>query len=139
MTCIRPDAKALATPDCPLKEGHTNQLAPRKIERGPARTRLASFCSGWMKLRWSPNHMAVVVKTNGIPFWDKCTTHFSLFQCILVGIGMFTGGTGFSTPRFSQNRKAPWEALCWCLRGAELGSADLQHRAGLHLLAGALG
>ena len=27
-----------------------------------------------------------------IPFWGRCTTHFSLF---LVGIGMFTGGAGF--------------------------------------------
>ena len=33
--------------------------------------------------------MAVVAKTNGIPFWGR---HHPL---ILVGIGMFTGGTGF--------------------------------------------
>ena len=36
--------------------------------------------------------MAVVVKTNGIPFWGRCTTHL---EPILVGIGMFTGVAGF--------------------------------------------
>ena len=35
--------------------------------------------------------MAVVVKTNGIPFWDRCTSQ--ILEPILVGIGMFTGGT----------------------------------------------
>ena len=30
------------------------------------------------------------VKTNGIPFWGRCTTHL---KSILVGIGMFTGNT----------------------------------------------
>ena len=24
-------------------------------------------------------HMAVVVKTNGIPFWGRCTTHFRTY------------------------------------------------------------
>ena len=38
-----------------------------------------------------PTDMAVVVKTNGIPFWGRCTTHL---EPILVGMGMFTGGTG---------------------------------------------
>ena len=32
-------------------------------------------CSG----RPPPNHMAVVVKTNGIPFWRGCTTHFRTY------------------------------------------------------------
>ena len=35
--------------------------------------------------------MAVGQKPMG-PFWSRCTTHVRLF----VGIGMFTGGTGFS-------------------------------------------
>ena len=37
---------------------------------------------------------AVVVKTNGIPFWlvGEFTTHFRTY--FLMGIGMFTGGTG---------------------------------------------
>ena len=35
--------------------------------------------------------LAVVVKTDGIPFWGRCTTHFNLF---LVEIVMFTEGTG---------------------------------------------
>ena len=40
--------------------------------------------------------VAVVVKTNGIPFWGfRCTAHFRILEPILVGIEMFTGGTGF--------------------------------------------
>ena len=39
-------------------------------------------------------HVAVVVKTNGIPFWlvGEFTTHFRTY---FSGNGMFTGGTGF--------------------------------------------
>ena len=36
--------------------------------------------------------MAVVVKTNGIPFWGRRTTHFSLFQ---FGLGCSLGVQGF--------------------------------------------
>ena len=38
--------------------------------------------------------MALVDNTNGIPFWGRCNTCFSLFWG-WGGIGMFTGGTGF--------------------------------------------
>ena len=37
--------------------------------------------------------MAVVVKTNGIPFWGIGAP--PILEPILVGIGMFSGGTGF--------------------------------------------
>ena len=33
-------------------------------------------------------------KANGIPFWDRCTTHFRAYS---MGVGMFTGGTGILT------------------------------------------
>ena len=40
-------------------------------------------------------HMAVVVKTNGIPFWDWCTTHFGQFfgdWDVHWGYGLLTHG-----------------------------------------------
>ena len=41
-------------------------------------------------------HMAVVVKTNEIPFWGRCTTHFSPFWrglgCLTRGYGILTHG-----------------------------------------------
>ena len=41
------------------------------------------------------SYMAVVVKTNGIPFWlvGEFTTHFRTY--FSGWIGMLTGGTGF--------------------------------------------
>ena len=42
-------------------------------------------------LRLSPFRMWLWVKTNRIPFWGRCTTHFRTY--FSGWIGMFTGGT----------------------------------------------
>ena len=53
-----------------------------------------------LQLRWkwvSPDtHLAVVVKTDGIPFWLVGDSP-PISEPILVGIGMFTGGYGILT------------------------------------------
>ena len=47
-----------------------------------------SMSSGW-ELKW------LWVKTNGIPSWLGLMNSPPILERILVGIGMFTGGTGF--------------------------------------------
>ena len=50
------------------------------------------------------------VKTNGIPFWGRCTTHFRTYFSV---IGMFTGGTGFdSRPGILLNMGPKPSCLC---------------------------
>ena len=55
-----------------------------------SRLRHGWHCRAYLPRLWDRSNW-LWVKTNGIPFWDRCTTHFR--TCILVGIGMFTGGT----------------------------------------------
>ena len=57
-------------------------LRGRRAGRGEDR----AAAGGRNKQVTSP--LAVVVKTNGIPFWAR-----SMLEPTLVGIGMFTGGT----------------------------------------------
>ena len=41
-----------------------------------------------LEKRVRPSSLRAWVKTNGIPLWDRCTTHFRTY---LVGVGMLTG------------------------------------------------
>ena len=82
-----------------------------------------------------PSHPAIWpwFKANGIPFWDRCTTHFSL-----LGIGMFTGGTiwvlthGHMPPMPRMPREAQWLRFKQSLeRSKRLSSqqrSDIQER-----------
>ena len=51
----------------------------RRTEHGENRRRV-----NWLWVNWL-----------WIPFWDRCTSAPPILEPILVGIGMFTGGTGF--------------------------------------------
>ena len=53
---------------------------------------IAKHCAGLPAIRFlSFLDLAVVVKTNGIPFLGICAP--PILELILAGIGMFTGGT----------------------------------------------
>ena len=74
------------------------EIRAAQLRRGTSHRALGCFLG--QKWPW--------LKTNGIPFWGfRCTTHFgtsgdlgyvnspAILEPILVGIGMFTGGSGF--------------------------------------------
>ena len=80
---------------CPRLGGQISPRGGLSAFLGSDETRQTKLCPSSLGLLRAASccQMAVVVKTNGVPFWGIGAPPILGF--ILVGIGMFTGGTGY--------------------------------------------
>ena len=77
-------------------------------------TMVSTMVSKWCEMDFVHPSMAVVVKTNGIPFWARYTTHFSLFYW---GLGCSLGVPAFDP--------WPYRSLFWRVPSFYVGSGLL--------------